>query len=161
VATIAQNSEPTEVQRPEPLSNNSSEIQAASQARQAGLEPTTLGLEGGEPSRPAVFKPSQPVTSSLSAETPSVQAFTLDTRISHAKWCKGGAAGSANLRSVHGGADDLLTVREVASRLGLSTATVYTLCHQGELPHFRISNAIRIAPADVEAFLSRKREGGR
>jgi excisionase family DNA binding protein len=55
----------------------------------------------------------------------------------------------------------LLTVREVASRLGLSTATVYTLCHQGELPHIRISNAIRIAPADVEAFLSRKREGGR
>ena len=32
--------------RPEPLANNSAEIQAVSQARQAGLEPTTLGLEG-------------------------------------------------------------------------------------------------------------------
>src|ERR1700687_1277595 len=35
-----------EDQRPEPLANNSSEIQAVSEARQAGLEPTTLGLEG-------------------------------------------------------------------------------------------------------------------
>jgi len=33
-------------QRSEPITNNSSEIQTVSEARQAGLEPTTLGLEG-------------------------------------------------------------------------------------------------------------------
>ncbi|WP_224249458.1 helix-turn-helix domain-containing protein [Hyalangium gracile] len=61
----------------------------------------------------------------------------------------------ARLRVLPGGAERLLTVREVAERLGVSTATVYGLCERGELPHVRVSNAIRIRPADVEAFLSR------
>jgi excisionase family DNA binding protein len=58
---------------------------------------------------------------------------------------------------VDGGADRLLTVREAAERLAVSTATVYGLCDRGELPHVRISNAIRIAPADLAAFLARSR----
>jgi excisionase family DNA binding protein len=41
----------------------------------------------------------------------------------------------------------------VADRLGVSAATVYKLCARGELPHVRISNTIRIAPADLEAFI--------
>ncbi|NNC21166.1 helix-turn-helix domain-containing protein [Corallococcus exiguus] len=46
----------------------------------------------------------------------------------------------------------LLTVREVAERLSICTATVYRLC---ELPHVWVSNAIRVRPADVDAFLAR------
>jgi len=130
-----------------------------SKARQAGLEPTTLGLEGSVPGRPAVIKSSQPAIFSLSAATSPVQTFPSDTTISQEKWCKYGAAGSAYLRRARGGADDLLTVREVASRLGLSTATVYTLCHQGKLTHVRILNAIRIAPADLAAFIGQHRKG--
>ncbi len=49
------------------------------------------------------------------------------------------------LRSVR----TLLTVRDAAAALRLSTATVYNLCKRGELPHVRVSNAIRIAPADL------------
>ncbi len=60
-----------------------------------------------------------------------------------------------------GEADHLLTVRQVADRLGLSTATVYKLCDRGELAHVRISNAIRIAPADLAAFVERQRQTGR
>jgi excisionase family DNA binding protein len=54
---------------------------------------------------------------------------------------------------LHAGCDALLAVREVARRLGVSTATVYALCERGELKHVRILNAIRIAEADVIEFL--------
>src|SRR5438105_1101099 len=39
----------------------------------------------------------------------------------------------------------LLTVREVAEVLAVSTPIVYTLCERRELAHMRISNAIRVA----------------
>ncbi len=55
-----------------------------------------------------------------------------------------GSGGAASRR--------LLTVREVAGLLRLSTATVYKLCERGELAHVRVSNAIRIAPASVASF---------
>ncbi|TMA09783.1 MAG: helix-turn-helix domain-containing protein [Deltaproteobacteria bacterium] len=41
----------------------------------------------------------------------------------------------------------LLTVREVAAYLRVSTKTVYGLCARGELRHIRVLNAIRIAPS--------------
>jgi excisionase family DNA binding protein len=48
----------------------------------------------------------------------------------------------------------LLSVREVAARLGVCTSTVYQLCAEGRLVHMRVANAIRIAPADVAAVLA-------
>ncbi len=51
----------------------------------------------------------------------------------------------ARLAAYEGGEDRLLSVREVAARLGLCTATVYGLCADGALPHVRILNAVRIA----------------
>ena len=69
--------------------------------------------------------------------------------------------GSGRLRAVRGGAEDLLTVRDVAARLHVSTATVYTLANRGELPHIRIANTIRVAPADLEAYVQARRSGGR
>jgi excisionase family DNA binding protein len=38
----------------------------------------------------------------------------------------------------------LLTVKELASLLGVCTATVYAMVERGELPHVRVGNAIRI-----------------
>jgi excisionase family DNA binding protein len=52
----------------------------------------------------------------------------------------------------------LLTVRDVARLLKVSTATVYRLASRGELPHVRVSNAIRVARKDLGAFLSRNRD---
>jgi excisionase family DNA binding protein len=48
----------------------------------------------------------------------------------------------------------LLTVREVAGRLAVCTATVYALCKQGRLRFIRVAGAIRIDPASVEAFMA-------
>jgi excisionase family DNA binding protein len=61
------------------------------------------------------------------------------------------------LRAVDGGRGRLLGVREVAAVLRVSTATVYRLCEEGQLPHVRVANAIRVRPDDLEAFTSRGR----
>ena len=53
----------------------------------------------------------------------------------------------------------MLSVREIAARLGVSTATVYSLCERGELPHVRVSNAIRIAPTDLVTFVAQHHKG--
>jgi excisionase family DNA binding protein len=47
----------------------------------------------------------------------------------------------------------MLTVKQVAASLSVSTAHIYKLTKLGELPHVRVLNAIRIRPADLEAFI--------
>jgi excisionase family DNA binding protein len=59
-----------------------------------------------------------------------------------------------------GSAGRLLTVKEVAERLRVSTATVYGLCADGRLPHARILNVIRVAPADLVSFIASCRVAG-
>jgi excisionase family DNA binding protein len=48
----------------------------------------------------------------------------------------------------------MLTVREAARRLGVSTATVYKLCARGGLAHVRVLNALRISPAALTAVMA-------
>jgi len=55
-------------------------------------------------------------------------------------------------------ADRLLTVREVAAFLRVSTRTVYLLCDEGKLAHVRIANAIRVEPATLAAFVRSRAE---
>jgi excisionase family DNA binding protein len=47
----------------------------------------------------------------------------------------------------------VLTVREVAARLRISTATVYAMCRREELAHFRVSNAIRVPEGALAKLL--------
>ena len=54
-----------------------------------------------------------------------------------------------------------LTVRDVALRLRVSTATVYSLCRGNELAHYRISNAIRIPESAVAKSLASAGNSGR
>ena len=69
--------------------------------------------------------------------------------------------GSAGLRVVRGGRNRLLTVRQVAEGLEVSTSTVYALIERGEIAHVRVSNAIRVAPTDLAAYLISGRRKGR
>ena len=48
----------------------------------------------------------------------------------------------------------LLNVREVASRLGVSTALVYRLCEGKKLHSLRIGGALRFQEAAVHSFLA-------
>lgn len=59
------------------------------------------------------------------------------------------------LRAVDGGAERLLTVRQVAEHLSLSTATVYGWVNSGALPSVRYGSHIRIRFAAIEALLAR------
>jgi len=48
----------------------------------------------------------------------------------------------------------LLTVRQAADKLTVSTRKVHNLIDEGKLPHYRIDNAIRVAVADVDDYLA-------
>jgi excisionase family DNA binding protein len=49
-----------------------------------------------------------------------------------------------------------MTVREVASRLGVCAALVYRLCRRNELRPLRIGGALRFHGDEVESFLARR-----
>jgi excisionase family DNA binding protein len=49
----------------------------------------------------------------------------------------------------------MLTVRDAAQRLGVSTATVYKLCSTGRLDHVRVLNAVRIPSGALDTFTTR------
>jgi excisionase family DNA binding protein len=52
----------------------------------------------------------------------------------------------------------LLTVRDAAKALSVSSATVYALCKRGEIPHVRVSNAIRIPALVFERARAKQRQ---
>ena len=54
---------------------------------------------------------------------------------------------------------DWLSSREAASRLGLTTRTLYRLIDVGELPAYRFGRVIRLKGYDLDAFVERKRIG--
>ena len=53
----------------------------------------------------------------------------------------------------------LLTVKQLAAKLGVCTATIYRLCDRGELPHVRVAQAHRFVPMEVAAYMARRRWG--
>jgi excisionase family DNA binding protein len=59
--------------------------------------------------------------------------------------------------SARGSRETLLSVRQVARLLHVSTATIYRLCEAGEFTHLRVSHAVRIAPGDLVAYLKKRR----
>jgi excisionase family DNA binding protein len=45
-----------------------------------------------------------------------------------------------------------LTVDEVAKILRVSRQTIYVLCREGKLPHFKVGTKLRFKRADIEAI---------
>lgn len=56
--------------------------------------------------------------------------------------------------------EGLLTVREVAEAMRVSTMTVYRLIHAEELPAIRVGSNLRIRRADLAAYLNARVVGG-
>jgi excisionase family DNA binding protein len=52
----------------------------------------------------------------------------------------------------------VLTVREAAAFLKVSTAIIYRLCETGQLEHYRIESAIRIPGEAIDRFLTNARK---
>ena len=53
-----------------------------------------------------------------------------------------------------GGRERLLRVTEVAELLSVGAWSVYQYCENGELPHIRMTNSIRIRPSDLQLFVA-------
>ena len=56
--------------------------------------------------------------------------------------------------------DDLLTTREVAEAIRVSTMTVYRLIKAGDLPAIRVGRHLRIRRRDLLAYLEARVVGG-
>ena len=68
-----------------------------------------------------------------------------------------GASEQTRPKARRGRIRTLLTVKEVAAYLHVSTKTVYRLCALGELRRIRVLNAITMAPSDVAALVFARR----
>ncbi len=56
-------------------------------------------------------------------------------------------------------AEKMLTVSQVADRLGFSLNTIYTLVASGGIEHVRIGSKIRFTPEQLEQFIERQTVG--
>jgi excisionase family DNA binding protein len=70
------------------------------------------------------------------------------------------AATLADLQVLWGGRDRLLRVAEVAEQLAVGAWAVYKLCEDGDLPHVRINNSIRVRPGDLAEFIAARARTG-
>ena len=125
-------------------------------ARPTGFEPVAYGFEEDIHVSSNTCKDVQAFanTGSVSDEkSKNVQTHASLSKDFAGSLLDGTAADSEVGRS----AGSLLSVRQVAKLLGVCPATVYALCGQGQLPHYRVLNAIRIDPKAVKRFLSRAR----
>jgi excisionase family DNA binding protein len=50
--------------------------------------------------------------------------------------------------------DTLLTVDEVGKILRFSRQTIYALCKEGKIPHFKVGTKLRFKEADIIAITS-------
>jgi excisionase family DNA binding protein len=55
----------------------------------------------------------------------------------------------------------LLSVRQAAALLGVCAATVYGMCEQRELEHFRVRNSIRVPVPALLNYLEARRQQSR
>lgn len=54
----------------------------------------------------------------------------------------------------------LLTAREAASRLAISTRKLWELSNRCEIPVIRVGRAVRYDPADLTNYIDSQRVGG-
>ncbi len=120
-------------------------------ARPTGLEPVTPGLEGASIGIAGVLKPSQ---SSMILTDPGADAGQRPRPFTDFSKDFATEFATEFPRPVFDLDEPFLTVREVASRLSVSTATVYDLIADGRIDHYRVKNAIRIPLSALTRFIA-------
>ena len=101
--------------------------------------------------------PAAPTTLSTRDSGPFVEGAGRSHGAAKALCSKGVTNGlplARKLVPIAGERERLLSVGEVADRLGVSTATVYKLCERGDLGHLRVLNSIRVRMADFVTFIN-------
>jgi excisionase family DNA binding protein len=112
-----------------------------------GLEPMTSGVTvGAGEIAPTHTDTHEPTNSAVCSE----REFTD----SHGRTRKSTPFATRLLPDLRDAEEALLSVKDVARRLGVHPYTVYKLCERGELPHVRVLNAIRVKPDDLARFAS-------
>jgi excisionase family DNA binding protein len=129
--------------------------------RPPGVEPGTPGFEGRIESMQEGAESCKPLQSLGIVEGSTCTQMQPGAReiIRFAPPLLRKQASKSRVRSVALARPALLTVAEVAAELRVSKATVYGLVEQGQLPHKRVLNSIRIAATDFEDFLSGRSTG--
>ena len=49
--------------------------------------------------------------------------------------------------------ENLLTVKELSEKLGLSKSTIYDYVHRGIIPHIKMKKAVRFSPLKIKQWL--------
>jgi excisionase family DNA binding protein len=121
--------------------------------RPEGIEPPALGFEGLNDASQSVSDGGKPLEIQLVAKgdlsrtspgiAPNSRSFGA---LVVQKYLEAEGSGSVAI-------GPFMTVREVAARLRVCTATVYILCESGKLVHVRLNNAIRVAENDLRRYL--------
>ena len=128
----------------------------------AGFEPTTSCSQIRAPGVVDGRSRSQPLAIIQDREGVTFQASHPSTGIPR-NFATPVLPGGRNERStqkkfpaLNMGRNDLLTAKEIATRLRVCTATVYKLCAAGALQHVRVLNAVRVTIGDLERFVSNR-----
>jgi len=124
-------------------------VPALGMERETGFGPATLSLGKRRAGlAPARTEPQTPVTTA-----PGYHGLPHPAHGAATDFPKFGATLGTTPRTLDIRAGILLTARDVALRLRVSTATVYALCRRGELGHHRVSNAIRVSEDALAIYL--------
>jgi excisionase family DNA binding protein len=54
----------------------------------------------------------------------------------------------------------LLSIKQAATALSVSERTVWTMVHNGELPHMRLGRRLLFSRTALEAWVARRQTGG-
>ena len=134
---------------PEPNSTSGlpHEIPLLGVAGCTGLEPVASGVTGSEEGVAETGSPSEPLGTTGNRPAANSQLLSPLARVWTPRVTP--ELQPARARPYR---SRLLSVREVASRLGVCASTVYKLCAEGKLRHVRVSNAIRISEAALRSY---------
>jgi excisionase family DNA binding protein len=124
----------------------------------AGFEPTTLGFGGEARGLSGGRNDAQPVgiIGAESTRQSDVHLGLADSRKEFAAHLLPASRMPSGDTSPLLQVSSLMTVRQVARVLRVCTATVYRLCERGDLPHVRVSNAVRISAQHLASYLTQR-----